>query len=421
MAYYQPPRQQARPYRYDDDYVAPDPRGAYDLYDDRNAAPRRKVRREPAIEASPPRRYKSQRSRRPPSPEGPGYPGYPDDSFMDDRRGEGRPRRIYEPEQRRGRSAGPDRRTRDISPPPFGPPPDSPRRKARSARPDRDAHRSDRDFRQSSREPRSGRDLDRERELPIREKRGARPDRDPRFERDAPPLNPYKRDAYGREPPSGAYPDDPRDQRRSRHQGMDPESPRRQGKSVPPPAHSRSRGRGRRSRYPGSESDSDDDHYAAGLGAAGAGAGAATAASRRRPRSQTRDHRGRDSARSPNRGRPPTTQRNRGPAPAGRRSSMPASTKPRNAWWKNPMVQAGARTAFTAGAQAAMKSGRDPGPWLGPKGAKVATAALGAALVDGFIGQKHPDSTRQKLMRQGVDLASAQTTKVPEHHGRSRR
>jgi hypothetical protein len=84
------------------------------------------------------------------------------------------------------------------------------------------------------------------------------------------------------------------------------------------------------------------------------------------------------------------------------------------------LVQAGARTAFTAGAQAAMKSGHESGPWLGPKGAKVATAALGAALVDGFMGQKHPDSTRQKLMRQGVDLAAAQTTKVPERHGRSR-
>ncbi|KLP08398.1 Uncharacterized protein Y057_13743 [Fusarium fujikuroi] len=102
-------------------------------------------------------------------------------------------------------------------------------------------------------------------------------------------------------------------------------------------------------------------------------------------------------------------------------SSMPASTKPRNAWWQNPMVQAGARTAFTAGAQAAMKSGRESGPWLGPKGAKVATAALGAALVDGFMGQKHPNSTRQKLMREGIDLASAQTTRVPEHHGSGRR
>lgn len=100
---------------------------------------------------------------------------------------------------------------------------------------------------------------------------------------------------------------------------------------------------------------------------------------------------------------------------------MPATTKNKAAWWQNPMVQAGARTAFTAGAQAAMKSGKESGPWLGPKGAKVATAALGAALVDGFMGQKHPNSTRQKLMREGIDLASAQTVRVPERRGRSGR
>ena len=55
-------------------------------------------------------------------------------------------------------------------------------------------------------------------------------------------------------------------------------------------------------------------------------------------------------------------------------------------WWKNPLVQAGARTAFTAGAQAAMNNRGAQGPWMGSKGAKVATAALGAALMDGFIG-----------------------------------
>lgn len=68
---------------------------------------------------------------------------------------------------------------------------------------------------------------------------------------------------------------------------------------------------------------------------------------------------------------------------------MPASTKARAAqWWQNPLIQAGARTAFTAGAQAAMKSKDDSGPWMGPKGAKVATAALSAAFMDGLIGGK---------------------------------
>lgn len=50
------------------------------------------------------------------------------------------------------------------------------------------------------------------------------------------------------------------------------------------------------------------------------------------------------------------------------------------------MIQAGARTAFTAGARAAMQSKNEDGPWMGPKGAKVATAALGAAFMDGIVG-----------------------------------
>ena len=44
--------------------------------------------------------------------------------------------------------------------------------------------------------------------------------------------------------------------------------------------------------------------------------------------------------------------------------------------------QAFATSAFQAGASAAYKARGDPGPWMGKKGGKVATAALGAALVD---------------------------------------
>lgn len=413
MASYRPPRQQARPYRYDDEFQGPEPGRSSDPYDERDAPQPRRVRREPAMEApsgSPPRRYKSERSRRPRSSSRPTYPDMTDDRAPDPR---SRPRR-YEGD-RRGRSAGPDRHSRDLSPPPFGPPPDSPRRKARSARPDRDSHRGEREYRTSSREPRPGR----ERDIPIRSKRGSRPDRDHRSDREAPSSNPYDREPYGRGAPVRTNPDESREQRRPKTWAPDPVSSRRNGKSVPPSPRSRSRGKGRRSRYAETDSDSDDDHYAAGAAGVGA-AGAAAAAGRRRPSSQTRDRRGRPSGQSPTRGRPPTTQKARGPQ-TGRRNSMPATTKARAAaWWQNPLVQAGARTAFTAGAQAAMKSGHESGPWLGPKGAKVATAALGAALVDGFMGQKHPDSTRQKLMRHGVDLAAAQTTKVPEHHGRSR-
>ncbi|PNY24103.1 Uncharacterized protein TCAP_05957 [Tolypocladium capitatum] len=66
---------------------------------------------------------------------------------------------------------------------------------------------------------------------------------------------------------------------------------------------------------------------------------------------------------------------------------MPADlVKKGAAWWANPLVQASGRAALTAGAQAAIRSRGDPSPWLGAKGGKVAAAALGAALMDGFMG-----------------------------------
>lgn len=139
---------------------------------------------------------------------------------------------------------------------------------------------------------------------------------------------------------------------------------------------------------------------------------------RRRPTSQTRGY---DRDPSPRRGRPPVS--NAKPArPAGRRNSMPATTKAaKNPWWQNPLVQAGARTAFAAGAQAVMKNRDDPSPWLGAKGAKVATAALGAALVDGFVGTKHPGGVRHNMMKQGVDMATMYAAQGLDNHGRKER
>lgn len=47
-----------------------------------------------------------------------------------------------------------------------------------------------------------------------------------------------------------------------------------------------------------------------------------------------------------------------------------------------------AMTAVQAGASAAYKARRDPGPWVGTKGTKVATAVLGAAIADTISGGK---------------------------------
>ncbi|KAK2591465.1 hypothetical protein QQS21_010841 [Conoideocrella luteorostrata] len=95
---------------------------------------------------------------------------------------------------------------------------------------------------------------------------------------------------------------------------------------------------------------------------------------------------------SPARGRDRDIASHSSKSSSSRRKSAPAPQAPpataskakKQQWWQNPLVQAGARTAFSAGAQAAMQNRKDPSPWLGQKGAKVATAALGAALMDGF-------------------------------------
>lgn len=100
---------------------------------------------------------------------------------------------------------------------------------------------------------------------------------------------------------------------------------------------------------------------------------------------------------------------------------MPAITKAKAAqWWQNPLIQAGARNAFSAGAQAAIRSKNDSGPWIGPKGAKVATAALSAALVDGIMGKNH--GTSAEVLRTGADAAMDDIDKgkyhIPRRGGR---
>jgi hypothetical protein len=71
------------------------------------------------------------------------------------------------------------------------------------------------------------------------------------------------------------------------------------------------------------------------------------------------------------------------------------------------MWSAAARTALQAGAAAAYKMRNDPGPW-GEKGTKVATAAIGAALVDTFMTKRYPKKVggvRHKAMRQAAEVA----------------
>lgn len=67
-----------------------------------------------------------------------------------------------------------------------------------------------------------------------------------------------------------------------------------------------------------------------------------------------------------------------------RSSTMPAAEKAAG-WWKNPAIQASARTALTAGAAAAMNNRGAKGEWIGAKGVKVGFAALSAALASGGL------------------------------------
>lgn len=96
------------------------------------------------------------------------------------------------------------------------------------------------------------------------------------------------------------------------------------------------------------------------------------------PHSSSR-HKDRDS-----RGRPLGRSNTTG-GDGGFRRSFSENMKPppdRNATARWQMA---ARAALQAGGVAAYRVRKEPGGWAGPKGAKVATAALGAAAMDAFV------------------------------------
>ncbi|KAL8348275.1 hypothetical protein RB601_002575 [Gaeumannomyces tritici] len=69
---------------------------------------------------------------------------------------------------------------------------------------------------------------------------------------------------------------------------------------------------------------------------------------------------------------------------------------------------AAVRCAVEAGTMAALKAKDHPGQWIGTKGAQVATAAVGAALVDGFIANRNPGirgGKRHAVLRQVTNAA----------------
>ncbi|KAK1973452.1 hypothetical protein LZ30DRAFT_610770 [Colletotrichum cereale] len=83
-----------------------------------------------------------------------------------------------------------------------------------------------------------------------------------------------------------------------------------------------------------------------------------------------------------------------------------------------------AQTAFRVGSQAALEMRSEPGPWIGEKGTRVATAALGAALVDTFVGHKATGmkgGMRHQALRQACEMGIRNFVVQPTVNTASRR
>lgn len=79
-----------------------------------------------------------------------------------------------------------------------------------------------------------------------------------------------------------------------------------------------------------------------------------------------------------------------------------------------------ARTALEAGAVAAVKLRNDPSPWIGMKGTKVATTAIGAALVDTLVDKRYPKvkgGMRHAVAKQATQVALANLVAKPAAKG----
>ncbi|KAK4165145.1 hypothetical protein QBC43DRAFT_316100 [Cladorrhinum sp. PSN259] len=98
-------------------------------------------------------------------------------------------------------------------------------------------------------------------------------------------------------------------------------------------------------------------------------------------------------------------------SPSESRSPSPPPQEKRNAPPKTPteIFMTASKIAFETAALTALKLRDDPSPLLGPKGGKIAAAALSAAFVDTFIDKKHPKvrkgGLRHTVMRQATQLA----------------
>jgi len=221
------------------------------------------------------------------------------------------------------------------------------------------------------------------------------------------------------------------------------ESPPRRRQASPirdrrrPQSQTRSHSAEDRARH---QRHADEDEYAS---RSRHGGGASTEGSSRHRSSTTvppprsdydREHRRsrRDTSRYP-----PSSSKSHGGGPLKRSSTQPASAGGRRASTSRSssptapprsrkqrsqdVIGSAARAALEAGAMAALKLHDDPSPWIGVKGTKVITTALGAAIVDTFIEQQKPEmkgGMRHKLTKQAATFALGNlVTKPAAKHG----
>lgn len=109
---------------------------------------------------------------------------------------------------------------------------------------------------------------------------------------------------------------------------------------------------------------------------------------------ETDRERGRSLSRSPSRGRRGYRDYGESPSPPRRHKS---AREPKSSGRARPGLsrtntnwQRAANSAVRAGASAAYELRHDPSPWVGPKGIRVATAAIGAAVMDSMIEDEQP-------------------------------
>jgi len=128
---------------------------------------------------------------------------------------------------------------------------------------------------------------------------------------------------------------------------------------------------------------------------------------------------------------PPSSRKSHGPKrsstqPAsshrGRASSRASSPtgSPKSPKGNQDIFMGAARAALQAGAMAAVKLQDDPSPWIGKKGTKVLTTALGAAMVDTFIEQRKPEmkgGMRHGLAKQVATFALGSLVTPAAKHG----